>query len=140
MTPRAPGIFQDLRTRLVGGSLFRRTVVTVAAFTMTTVLLLGLLSAAAIGATRAVVGAPADDPSVSTSAAEADEDGASGDGSAAKPTRAKASTTKKAAQGSTAKGSRGDKASVKSEPRRAGGAVSPGDALKHRDDASEEEQ
>lgn len=97
---------------------------------MTTVLLLGLLSAAAIGATRAVVGAPepvADDLSVTDDASvtRADEatDASAGDAAgkkAAKPRGKKSAKT-------SPNGKNSEKAS---EPRRAGGAVSPRDALK----------
>jgi len=109
-------------------------VVTVAAFTMTTCLLLGLLSAAAIGATRAVAGGPADDPSLDAAAdvasEEASEDAAGHNGTKGSGTKPKTTAGKKAKGGKSAK-------SATSEPRRAGGAVSPRDALDRKGDVEE---
>jgi hypothetical protein len=100
----------------------------VAAFTMTTVLLLGLLSAAAIGATRAVVGAPAEDDAALAAAAEADaEPGDATTGDARSP--ASRSKPKSQRAGTSAKPPTKSASARKGEARRAGGAVSPSDAL-----------
>lgn len=112
------GRLADLHIRLVGGSLLRRTVLSVAAFTMSTCLLLGLISMAAVGATRALVGgadAPADE---STEAAAMGDDDATG-----------ASTSPRSAAARSA-AARGAGAKKRAPSRRTGGAVAPDDALR----------
>lgn len=122
MAPLANSWWTDLRIRLVGGSLLRRTVVSVAAFTMSTCLLLGLISMAAVGATRAVVGA---EPPVDADVAAVEaSDEALGETAPGKKSAPRSRSDKKSSARSSSKGapSRGS--------RRAGGAVSPADALR----------
>ncbi len=115
---RSSPLWIDLRIRLVGGSLLRRTVVSVAAFTMSTCLLLGLISMAAVGVTRAIVGGePPTDDSVAAAEALDGEAPSSAKGETAQSTRSK---SKSARSGTST--------------RRPGGAVSPSDALRAKAD------
>jgi hypothetical protein len=88
-------------------------VLSVAAFTMSTCLLLGLFGMVAVGATRALVGAdaPADEAAADVGAANDEADAPA----STRSTRASSSRTRGASE---------------RPGRRAGGAVAPGDALR----------
>lgn len=134
--PSRDGRLGDLHIRLVGGSLLRRTVLSVAAFTMTTCLLLGLISMAAVGATRAIVGggdAPADETAVD--AAPSEDEAVDGPSSARSPRSSAArdgASRDGASRDGAARGgaSRSTASKARSPGRRAGGAVAPDDALR----------
>lgn len=112
----------NLRIRLVGGSLLARTVVTVAAFTMTTCLLLGLFSMVAVGATRAIVGGGAP-PEATVAEADAAAEGAD-------PAKASARKASKARASKSSTKGRGPMGSPMGDATRPGGAVAPADALR----------
>lgn len=124
------GRLNDLHIRLVGGSLLRRTVLSVAAFTMTTCLLLGLISMAAVGATRAIVGggdAPADETALAASGDDEAGDGASATGAARSRSEG---ATKSASRSGASRSASSRSAKAPTPGRRAGGAVAPADALR----------
>ena len=125
------GRLNDLHIRLVGGSLLRRTVLSVAAFTMTTCLLLGLISMAAVGATRAIVGG-GDAPADETAADAAPSDDEAGDGTSATGAARSRSegATKSASRSGASRSSKARAPSKTGGGRRAGGAVAPADALR----------